>query len=101
MPLGSVAAELTQLPSVSETKKRDDSLTSTGWKLQSLRSASNSLFRSATMLEKELEQETRYWNQVLAVKESGWSLCRLPREKHTLAVRYGFSEGRRDLLGLR
>ena len=95
MPLGSVAAELTQLPPVSEARKRDDSLVSTGWKLQSLRTASDSLLRSATRLEKELEQETKYWDQVLAVKEKGWSLCRLPREKHTLGVRYGFSEGNR------
>ncbi|KAI9868551.1 MAG: RNA polymerase II mediator complex subunit [Pleopsidium flavum] len=39
-----------------------------------------------------MEQETKYWEQVLAVKEQGWSICRLPREKHTLGVRYGFAE---------
>lgn len=41
-------------------------------------------------------KETTYWDQVLAVKEKGWSLSRLPREKHTLGVRYGFAEAYAD-----
>lgn len=40
-----------------------------------------------------MEVESKYWEQVLGVKENGWSLCRLPREKHTLGVKYGFNEG--------
>lgn len=43
-----------------------------------------------------MARETTYWDQVLAVKEKGWSLSRLPREKHTLGVRYGFAEAYAD-----
>ena len=43
-----------------------------------------------------MTRETTYWDQVLAVKEKGWSLSRLPREKHTLGVRYGFAEAYAD-----
>jgi mediator of RNA polymerase II transcription subunit 17 len=53
----------------------------------------DSILASASRLEKEIELETRYWQQVLAVSENGWSVCRLPNEKHTLGVRFGFSEG--------
>lgn len=56
-------------------------------------SAADSLLKSATRLEQEMERETTYWEKILAVKEQGWSVCRLPREKHTLGVKYGFSEG--------
>ena len=61
--------------------------------MKSLNNAADSLLKSASRLEEEVEKETRYWSQALAVKEKGWSLSRLPREKHTLGVRYGFLEG--------
>ena len=93
VPSGSLGVEVMQLPQVSEAEQRDAKLVSTGWKLQSLNDTADSLLRSATRLEKEMEQEARYWEQVLAVKEKGWSICRLPQERHTLGVRYGFAEG--------
>ncbi len=61
--------------------------------MKSLNSAADSLLKSASRLEEEVEKETRYWSRALTVKEKGWSLSRLPREKHTLGVRYGFAEG--------
>lgn len=64
--------------------------------MQSLNGAADSLLKSAARLEEEMERETTYWDQVLAVKEKGWSLSRLPREKHTLGVRYGFAEAYAD-----
>lgn len=64
--------------------------------MQSLSSAADSLLQAATRLEDEVGRETTYWDQVLSVKEEGWSLCRLPREKHTLGVRYGFAESHAD-----
>ena len=64
-----------------------------GWKLQSLNSTADSLLRSATRLEQEIEQETTHWKQVLEIQEKGWSISRLPNEKHTLGVRFGFAEG--------
>ena len=93
VPMGSLGAEIVQLPNTAESTKANDKMISTGWKLQSLNAAADSLLQSATRLEKEMEQEATYWEQVLAVKERGWSLSRLPREKHTLSVRYGFAEG--------
>lgn len=64
-----------------------------GWKTQSLGSVADFLLNSATRLEKELASETRYWDQVLKIKDQGWPVTRLPREKHALGVRYGFAEG--------
>lgn len=93
VPMGSLGLDMTRLPQPSESEKRDAELVSQGWKLEGLTSMADSLLRSATRLEKEMEQETRYWEQVLAVKKAGWSICRLPRKRHTLGVRYGFVEG--------
>lgn len=93
LPLGSLGGEVIQAPQVSELEKRNAKLASIGWRMKSLNSAADSLLKSASRLEEEVGKETRYWSQVLAVKEKGWSLSRLPREKHTLGVRYGCAEG--------
>ncbi|PHH69386.1 hypothetical protein CDD82_7790 [Ophiocordyceps australis] len=47
-------------------------------------------------LAREVEAESRYWSSVLAIKKAGWSLCRVPHQRHTLAVRFGFSEAAPD-----
>lgn len=73
-------------------KKKDNKAIATGWKIQNLNKSVDSILASATRLEKEIEVETKYWEQVLAINENGWAICRLPQEKHTLGVRFGFSE---------
>ncbi|MCJ1464181.1 RNA polymerase II mediator complex subunit [Pseudocyphellaria aurata] len=96
LPLGCLETEMVQIHHKSEAEKQTDELVSVGWKIQSLDSVAESLLKSATRLEQEIERESKYWGQVLAVKEQGWSLSRLPREKHTLGVRYGFAEAHSD-----
>ena len=93
VPLGSIGAELVQAPQIPELEKNSDEMMGIGWRMKSLHGAADSLLKSASRLEEEMGKEARYWEQVLAIKEKGWSLHRLPREKHTLAVRYGFAEG--------
>ncbi len=93
LPMGCLGAEVVQAPEKSEAEIKALQIVSVGWKMQSLKSTADSLLRSATRLEQEVGRETKYWEKILAVKEQGWSLCRLPREKHTLGVRYGFAEG--------
>ena len=73
--------------------KYDENLVTMGWKMESLNGAADSILKSASRLEEEIGKEMRYWEQVLKIKEKGWSLHRLPKEKHTLGVRYGFAEG--------
>ena len=94
LPTGSINAEVVKKPEESEAKAQQDEMTHMGWKMQSLNKAADSLHASASRLEKEVEKETAYWDQVLAVKQKGWSLSRLPREKHTLGVHYGLAEGK-------
>lgn len=93
VPLGSIGGEVVQTPVVPQAEQHNENMTVIGWRMQSLNGAVDSLLYSATRLEEEMGKEARYWEQVLAVKEKGWSLHRLPREKHTLGVRYGFAEG--------
>ncbi|MCJ1281234.1 RNA polymerase II mediator complex subunit [Xylographa opegraphella] len=92
LPLGTLGVEIVQSPPKSEAKQTDDERVSTGWKLQSLTATADSLIASATRLGTEMEQEAKHWEEVLSVQKKGWSICRLPRERHNLGVRYGFAE---------
>lgn len=96
LPIGCLGAETIQAPQETESERHDRELVAIGWRMQSLSNAADSLLSSATSLEDEIKRETIYWDQVLSVKDEGWSLCRLPRGKHTLAVRYGFAEAHAD-----
>ncbi|KAJ5701070.1 Mediator complex subunit Med17 [Penicillium malachiteum] len=91
-PLGSLEAEVVNPLPKSESAIKDTSTVSQGWRIQNFNSASNKLLKAASRLDTEVASETRYWNEVLAVKEKGWKICRLPRERQALGVQYGFLE---------
>lgn len=91
-PLGSLGTDVIKTPEQSDSAKKDVDLVSRGWKLESFNAAANKLLKSATRLEREVAAETKYWGEVLAVKEKGWKVCRLPRERQTLGVQFGFIE---------
>jgi mediator of RNA polymerase II transcription subunit 17 len=93
--MGTLGADKIHASKITDAQKEDNRRIAKGWKIQNLNKSADSILASATRLEKEIEVETEYWKHVLAVRENGWSICRLPNEKHTLGVRFGFSEGRR------
>lgn len=93
-PLGSLDAEIVHPPPRPEATRSDTKTVSRGWRLQSFNAAADKLLKSATRLEEEVALETKYWSEVLAVKDKGWKVCRMPRERQTLGVQYGFLEGK-------
>lgn len=93
-PLGSLNAEVVNPPPKPESTAKDIKTVSRGWRLQNFDAAANRLLDAATRLESEVASETRYWEEVLAVKNKGWKVCRLPRERQALGVQYGFMEGK-------
>lgn len=63
-----------------------------GRKTQDVNRTVDTILASATRLEKEIELETKYWSQVLALSHQGWNVCRVPRRKGILGVKLGSSE---------
>ena len=92
---GSITTEMVAPPRKLAAESQQTDLLSMGWRIQSLNTAADSLLDSAARLEKEIAKETSYWEQVLHVKEDGWSLSRMPREQHTLGVHFGYAEANR------
>ncbi|KAL5337223.1 mediator of RNA polymerase II transcription subunit 17 [Aspergillus crustosus] len=91
-PLGSLNSEVINPPSRPESALKNIKSVSRGWRLQNFSSAASKLLNASSRLDKEVVSETKYWNEVLAVKEKGWKVCRLPREGQALGVQYGFLE---------
>lgn len=79
------------MPIDREMQDTDEAI-SRGWRMQSLQACADSLLGAAARLEKNVRRETRYWENILSVSERGWSICRMPRERHNLGVRFGFLE---------
>lgn len=92
-PLGSLDSDLVHPPPKPESAIKDVATVSRGWRLQNFNASSSKLLDASTRLNDEIESETRYWNEVIAVKDKGWKVCRHPRERQALAVQYGFMEG--------
>lgn len=90
--MGTLGATKLATSNLSEARLQDNKIVSTGWKFTDIDRTVNSVLTSASRLQKEISLETKYWAEVLAVSDSGWAVSRVPHERHTLGVRYGFSE---------
>lgn len=92
VPKGSLGFDKWPISEPEESEKRKQDLVAKGWRMKGLESAADSVLKAATRLENEVRKETQYWEQVLSIAKKGWSVRRIPREKHTLGVQFGFSE---------
>ncbi|KAL4966649.1 mediator of RNA polymerase II transcription subunit 17 [Aspergillus stella-maris] len=92
VPLGTLNAEVVNPPPKPESTVQDINSVARGWRLQNFNSAANKLLSASSRLDAEVDSETKYWNEVLAVKGKGLKVCRLPREGSALGVQYGFLE---------
>ncbi len=73
-------------------RRDDNKVVGKGWKIQALGRSVDSILAAATRLEREIDCETKYWEEILAVDQKGWKTCKLPQERNTLGVRFGFFE---------
>lgn len=106
VPLGTLGLDVWAGINTDPKQEETDMLLARGKRMQSLTQSADALMAAGERLKTTVDRERRYWDEVLRVRESGWSVCRMPREKGMLGVRYGFSEakgefGRRGLAALR
>lgn len=89
---GVLGASRLQDSNITPARTQDDLAVATGWRLIGTSKMVDSVLEAAERLEKEISLETKYWADVLAVSDNGWTVTSLPYESHTLGVRYGFAE---------
>lgn len=94
--VGVLSADKLAKSNVTEARLQDTKTIATGWKLADIERTVDSLLTAASTLQKEMTVEARYWAEVLAVSDKGWTITRVPNEPQNLGVRYGFSEASSD-----
>ncbi|KAI1436990.1 subunit 17 of mediator complex-domain-containing protein [Xylaria sp. CBS 124048] len=94
--IGTLGASKLKESNITEAQMHNDLSVATGWRVMGINNMADSVLAAAERLEKEIELETKYWADVLAVSDDGWAVCALPQEPHTLGVRFGFAESAPD-----
>jgi mediator of RNA polymerase II transcription subunit 17 len=104
VPSKTLGTDMWENMPVDEARLAQDRLLSRNVKMRSLQQTADDLLGAAKRLEDNVRKETQFWDQMLSIRNKGWSICRLPNSKG-LGVRYGFSESsaefsRRDVAAL-
>jgi mediator of RNA polymerase II transcription subunit 17, fungi type len=92
--IGTLGATKHHDSNITDAKAKDTRAVAAGWVLMEINNTREAIATAGSLLGKEVEYEAKFWDDVTAVSQSGWSVCRLPQEKHMLGVRFGFSEGK-------
>ncbi|KAL6889730.1 subunit 17 of mediator complex domain-containing protein [Trichoderma longibrachiatum] len=90
--IGTLGADRLHDSNVTPAKTKDQEAVAMGWTIMEINKTRDSAEDAAAFLEKEIAAESRYWEDIVSVKKAGWSVCKVPQERHTLGVRFGFSE---------
>lgn len=91
--IGTIGADKLDDSNVTPEKTEDQSNIALGWTLMEINKTRDAAEEASTFLQREVAAEGKYWEEVVAVQKSGWSISKVPHERHTLGVRFGFSEG--------
>jgi len=90
--IGTLGATMLDAPStVTQSRVADNKMIAIGKRLVEVNNAAEVALAAANRLRKEITAETRYWNDILTVKEKGWSIAPLPDDPSTMGVKVGFS----------
>ena len=92
VPAGTLGTDIWHRMPVDKYRAAEDDALARTVRMESLLQSADSLLGAAKKLEDNVRKETQYWDQVLAVSEKGWNVCRLPHQQSRLGVRFGFSE---------
>ncbi|KAH6887983.1 subunit 17 of mediator complex-domain-containing protein [Thelonectria olida] len=90
--IGTMGADRLDESNITETKVQDQEEIAIGWTLMETNKACEAAEAAREFLDAEMTAEGKYWEEIMAVQKSGWSISRVPQERHSLGVRFGFSE---------
>lgn len=91
--IGTLGADKLDNPPITPAKAQEQENIALGLTLMQTDKARDAAEAASSFLEKEVTAEGKYWEEILAVQKTGWSISRVPQERHILGVRFGFLEG--------
>ncbi|KAF4460769.1 calcium channel yvc1 [Fusarium albosuccineum] len=90
--IGTMGADKLDDPTVTATKAKDQEDVAVGWTIMEVNKTRDAADAACAFLQREIAAEGKYWEEIMAVQKSGWSISKVPQERHTLGVHFGFSE---------
>lgn len=91
--IGTIGADKLDNPPTTSAKTQEQENIALGFTLMQTNKVRDAAEAASSFLQKEVTSEGKYWEDIIAVQKSGWSITRVPMERHILGVRFGFSEG--------
>ncbi|KAI9663335.1 MAG: RNA polymerase II mediator complex subunit [Alyxoria varia] len=92
LPVGLLDFDMWPQKKKTEAQEAHDKMVATGWNLKTLDGAADRLLDRASSLEKQIDKENKYWDEILSVREKGWPVRRHPKDIHAVGVNFGFVE---------
>lgn len=92
VPIGTLDARIMKYMPPTTSESRSAELCSRAYKLQGFSNAADKILGAASRLEDEAVTEQRFWEQILSIRQKGWSISRIPRDPRGLGVHFGFRD---------
>lgn len=92
--IGTMSADKLDDSNVTPAKVKEREEVAVGWTLMEINKTRDAADAASSFLQREIAAEGKYWEEIVAVQKSGWSISKVPQERHSLGVRFGFSEGK-------
>ncbi|KAK7425848.1 RNA polymerase II mediator complex subunit [Neonectria magnoliae] len=94
--IGTMGADKLDDSNVTSAKVKDQEEVAVGWTLMEINKTRDAADAASSFLQREIAAEGKYWEEIVAVQKSGWSISKVPQERHSLGVRFGFSEAAQE-----
>jgi mediator of RNA polymerase II transcription subunit 17, fungi type len=106
VPMGTLGTDIWRRMPHDAAREQQDEALAQNVRFEGIQQSADSLLAAANRLQDNVRKETQYWDKVLSVSHKGWNVCRVPGQRHTLGVTYGFQESgpefsRRSIAALR
>ncbi|KAF4452227.1 calcium channel yvc1 [Fusarium austroafricanum] len=90
--IGTMGADKLDNPPITPAKVQEQESIALGLTLMQTDKARDAAESASSFLQAEVTAEGRFWEDIASVQKTGWSISRVPQDRHTLGVRFGFSE---------
>lgn len=91
--IGTLGADKLEDSNITQEKEKDQEEVAQGLTIMEINNTRESAAAATEFLQKEVELEGKYWEEIIGVQKSGWAVCKMTHDKRMLGVRFGFSEG--------
>jgi mediator of RNA polymerase II transcription subunit 17, fungi type len=95
VPPGTLGYDKWPVNEPSAEEKESERAVTLGWQVTSIENSADSLAKAAQRLQKGVQHEQTYWDELLAIAERGYAVARIhpTRQRHIFGAQVGFMDG--------